>query len=214
MTKIDTLPNFFNGKLYPRWERVRSLCSDGSLIASRTNKQGEAIQLFLSENGNKRELYSSNGKIVDVLDNQGVKRVYQYSRVDDSTIKGQMVAGKDKDGRLPLVLAAKWILKNMVPERLIMKINKQHPQSQIFLPKEGPDGTPVYAGATSKLQVEEILAKDFTSESNIIPKTILLKTTKGETEPVVSKQGEVNLKVAQHFGIESSELGQNLITVV
>lgn len=214
MTKIDTLPNFFNGKLYSRWERVRSLCGDGSVIASRTSRQGDAIQLFLSENGNKRELYSSNGKIVDVLDNHGVKRVYQYRRVDDNTIKGQMVAGKDKNGRLPLVLAAKWILKNMVPEKLIMKINKEHPQSQIFLPKEGPDGTPVYAGATSKLQVEEILAKDFTSESNIIPKTILLKTAKGETEPVVSQKGEVNFKVAQHFGIESSILGQNLITVV
>lgn len=214
MIKIDTLPNFFNGKLYSRWDRVRSLYCGDSIIASRTNKQGEAIQLFLSESGNKRELYSSHGKIMDVLDNQGVKRVYQYRRVDDSTIKGQMVAGKDKDGRLPLVLAAKWILKNMVPERLIMKINKEHPQSQIFLPKEGPDGTPVYAGATSKLQVEEILAKDFASGSNIIPKTILLKTTKGETEPVVSSKGEVNRKVAQHFGIESNVLGQNLITVV
>ena len=214
MTKIDTLPNFFNGKLYPRWERVRSLCGDGSVIASRTSKQGEAIQLFLTENGNKRELYSNDSKIMDVLDNHGVKRVYQYSRVDDSTIKGQMVAGMDKDGRLPLVLAAKWISKNMVPERLIMKINKEHPQSQIFLPNEGPDGTPVYSGAASKLQVEEILAKDFSSGSNIIPKTILLKTTKGETESVISQKGEVNIKVAQHFGIESGVLGQNLITVV
>ena len=214
MNKIDTLPNFFNGKLYPRWERVRSLCSDGSLIASRTNKQGEAIQLFLSENGNKRELYSSNGKIMDVLDNQGVKRVYQYSRVDDNTVKGQMIASPDKDGRFPLILAAKWILKSMTPEKLVMKINKEHPQSQIFLPKEGPDGTPVYTGTSSKLQIEEILAKDFVFENSILPKTILLKTTKGEIKPVVSKQGEVNLKVAQHFGIESSELGQNLITVV
>jgi len=214
MIKVDALPNFFNGKLYSRWERVRSLCGDGSVIASRTNERGESIQLFLTENGTKRELYTNDGKIMDVLDNQGVKRVYQYSRVDDNTVKGQMIASSDKNGRFPLILAAKWILRSMTPEKLIMKINKEHPQSQIFLPKEGPDGTPVYTGASSKLQIEEILAKDFVSENSILPKTILLKTTKGEIKSVVSQQGEVNLKVAQHFGLASDVLGQNIRTVV
>lgn len=214
MIKSDTLPNCLNGKLYKRWERVRTITDGATIIASKTDAKGSNIQLLLTENGRKRELFYPDEKIMDVLDSKGTKRVYKYQRVDSETIKGQMIAGEDKDGRAPLILAAKWILKNMTPKKLILKINKNHPQSQIFVPKEGPDGTPIYTGKIDKLHVTEILAKDFDKTAIPIPKTILLKTVNGSTEPVISKSGNGNIMVAKHFGLESEVLGQNLQTIV
>lgn len=214
MIKADTLPNYFNGKLYKRWESVKAICGDNSILASKTASDGSAVQLFLTGEGRKRELFFSDGKIMDILDATGIKRVYKYRRVDDETIKGQMVAGVDKNGRSPLILAAKWILKNMVPEKLILKINKEHPASEVFIPKEAPDGTPIYTGKINKFKVVEVMAKDFDEGVSSVPKTILLKTAKGHTEPVISGNGDGNAKIAHHFGISSDVLGQNIRTVV
>lgn len=214
MTKINALPNYYNGKLYKRWDTVRSMYGDGTILASKTSKDGSTTQLFLTENGNKRELFYTDGKVMDVLDDKGAKRVYKYQRIDSETIKGQMVAGADKDGRTPLILAAKWILKNMIPEKLILKINKNHPQSKIYVPQEGPDGMFVYTGNLNKIHVSEIMAKDFDSSFNPQPQTILLKTINGSTVPVISKSGNGNRIVSQHFGIDSDVLGQNIQTVV
>lgn len=214
MIKINTLPNCFNGKLYKRWERVREMCTGGTILASKTADDGSSLQLFLTEKGQKRELYYPNGKVMDIIDDNGIKRVYKYQRVDKDTIKGQMIAGEDKKGRNPLILGAKWILKNFVPEKLILKINEEHPLSNIFIPKEAPDGTPIYTGSIEKLHVTEILAKDFDDNSVPIPKTILLRTARGKTESVLSSNGDINLKVAHHFGFESDILGQNIRTIV
>ena len=214
MLKIDTLPNYFNGKLYKRWNSVKSMYDDNSVLASKVNSDGSDIQLFLTEKGCKRELFYPAGKMMDILDSYGTKRVYKYQRIDDETIKGQMVAGADKNGRSPLILAAKWILKNMIPEKLVLKINKEHPSSQLYIPKEAPDGTPIYTGKIDKVHVVEVMAKDFDDNVLSAPKTIVLKTAKGKTESVISGNGDSNIKIAQHFGISSDVLGQNIRTVV
>ena len=215
MIKVENLPNFCNGKLYKRWTKVSPMYGDGSILASKTNSHGGTTQLLLTEKGAKKELICDDGKIVDITDNKGNKRVYSYKRIDENTIKGQMIASADENGKFPLITGAKWILKNMIPEKLYLQINTKHTQSNIYIPKEGPDGTPVYTGKIDQIQVKEILAKNF--DKNIVfslPKTILFKTTQGETKAIIKENAEENRDIIRHFGIESEVLGKNLRTIV
>ena len=213
MIKTNALPNCLNGKTYKRWDRIRSLGQD-TIIASRTDANGTNIQLLLADKGRKRELFYPDGKVMDVIDINGSKRVYKYQRIDNETIKGQMIAGQNNDGRNPLILGAKWILKNLFPEKLVLQINKEHPMSHIYIPKESPEGIPVYSKDVERLHVAEILAKDFEKTTQNMPRTIVLKTVKGTTEPVISESGKGNVKVVKQFGIDSEVLGENIRTVV
>ena len=113
MIKVENLPNLCNGKLYKRWTKVSPMYGDGSILASKTNSHGGTTQLLLTEKGAKKELICNDGKIVDITDNKGNKRVYSYKRIDEDTIKGQMIASADENGKFPLIKGAKWILKNM-----------------------------------------------------------------------------------------------------
>jgi hypothetical protein len=83
-----------------------------------------------------------------------------------------MITTQDKHGEYPLILAAKWVLKNFVPEKLILKMNKNHPQANIFIPKKSEDGTPIFDGEINKLNVTEILAKDFRDNEYVINSTV------------------------------------------
>ncbi|MBO6257372.1 hypothetical protein J6N69_04995 [bacterium] len=214
MIKIENLPNCYNGKVYKRWTKVNSMYGDGSILASKTNSKGETVQLLLTGNGRKKELIFNDGKIADITDSKGIKRVYKYQRLDKDTIKGQMFVSADKTDKFPLLTGAKWILKNMIPEKLFLQINTKHPQSGIYIPKEGPDGTSVYTGNINKLYVKEILAKNFVGSSKPMPKTILLKTTRGETKALTKENAEDNKTIAQHFDILSDVLGENIMTIV
>lgn len=214
MIKIENLLNCYNGKIYRRWTKVSPMYGDGSILASKTNSKGESIQLLLTENGRKKELIFNDGKIADVTDTKGVKRVYKYQRLDNDTIKGQMFVSTDKTDKFPLITGAKWILKNLIPEKLFLQINPKHPQSEIYIPKEGPDGTSVYTGNVNKLHIKEILAKNFVGNTKPLPKTILLKTSKGETKAVTKENPEDNKTMAQHFDILSDILGENIMTIV
>ena len=188
---------------------------DGSIFASKTNSHGGTTQLLLTEKGTKKELLYDDGKIVDITDNNGFKRVYSYTRIDNDIIKGQMFASAGENDKLPLIIGAKWILKNMIPEKLFLKINTKHPQSRIYIPQEGPDGTPIYTGKIDKIQVQEILAKNFDKNTMFsLPKTILLKTMKGDTKAIEKDYAEKNKDIIRHFGMESDILGENLMTIV
>ena len=215
MIKVENLPNFCNGKLYKKWTKVSPMYGDGSILASKTNSHGGTTQLLLTEKGAKKELIYSDGKIVDITDNKGNKRVYSYKRIDENTIKGQMIASADENGKFPLITGAKWILKNMIPEKLYLQINTNHPQSSIFIPQKSPEGVPIYTGEINKIRVKEILAKNF--DKNIVfslPKTILFKTTQGDTKVIIKENAEENRDIIRHFGIESEVLGKNLRTIV
>lgn len=214
MIKIENLPNYCNGKLYKRWEKVRPMYGDGSILAGKTNSKGASVQLLLTENGRKKELIFRDSKILDITDLNGVKRVYKYERIDSDTIKGQMFVSTDNTDKFPLIVGAKWILKNMIPEKLFLQINTKHPKSEIFIPKEGPDGTPIYTGEIKKLHVKEIMAKNFEGSFNPIPKTILFKTIKGETKAVEKANANDNKDIAKHFDIISDALGENIMTIV
>lgn len=215
MIKFSACPNFLNGKIYKKWDSVRKLYGDGGVIlACKTRNSGGVEQLLLSDNGKKRELLFPDGKFMEIVDSRGVKRFYEYKKTESDTIIGQMFASKDLNGKLPLILAAKWILRNIVLEKLFLKVNSNHPQAKVFIPNQSPDGTPVFNGTVPVYQVAEVLAKNFDSLNSYLPKTILLKTSKGDIKPIVDKAGEENLKVIQHFGIDSSILGANLRTIV
>ena len=212
--KIDTLPNYCNGKLYKRWDSVRSLYGDGSIIASKQDKNNETVQLFITEKGNKKELFHHNEKDMEIIDSNGTKRFYNYRRINDNTIKGQMTTSLDINNQAPLVIAAKWITKNIIPEKLFLKINPNHPRAEIYIPDKDIDGNAIYTGKINKFQVVEILAKDFENENNPLPKTILLKNAKGLVKPIIAENSEENLPIIKHFGLQSNELGENLRTIV
>ena len=215
MIKVENLPNFCNGKLYKRWTKVSPMYGDGSILASKTNSHGGTTQLLLTEKGAKKELIYNDGKIVDITDNKGNKRVYSYKRIDENTIKGQMIASADENGKFPLITGAKWILKNMIPEKLYLQINTNHPQSSIFIPQKSPEGVPIYTGKINRIRVREILAKNFNNNIRFsLPKTILLKTTQGDTKVIIKENAEENRDIIRHFGIESEVLGKNLRTIV
>lgn len=212
MIKIDTLPKRISFNINKKWNVVST---DSYIIASKKLSDGSTTQLCLTKDGQKRELLFNNEKIMDTVDNKGVKRVYRYLRTDANTIKGQMITTQDKHGEYPLILAAKWVLKNFVPEKLILKINKNHPQANIFIPKKSEDGTPIFDGEINKLNVTEILAKDFENWTFPLPKTIILKTSKGFEHRIINESAEDNQQILEHFGINSKELlGQNIRTIV
>lgn len=212
MIKIDTLPNYCNGKLYKRWDSVCSVYGQGSVIARKNDKKG-IVELLLTDNGHKRELFYSDGKIMDTIDSKGIKRTYKYQRTDADTIEGEMIASRNSKGALPFILSAKWILKNMIPEQILVKVNPKHPKSKVSITNID---TKVFlkSGSKNDPQVVEILAKDFDNSYYPLPKTIIMKNVQGNMKTVASQTGEDNLNIARHFGIESEILGTNFRTIV
>ena len=212
MVKIDMLPNYCNGKLYKRWDSVRSVYGQGSVIAHKSNKNGN-ILLLLTDNGRKRELFYPDAKVMETIDSKGIKRAYKYERTDSDTIEGQMIAGKNAKGVMPFILSAKWVLRNMIPEQILIKINPKHPKSKVSITNVD---SKVFLknGSKNDPQVLEILAKEFDEAYYPLPKTIVLKNAQGETKTIVSQSGSDNLEIAKHFGIESDILGTNFRTIV
>lgn len=213
MVKIEALPNYCNGKLYKRWSSVFNAYGKGSIIASKKGNKG-ITQLLITEDGNRRELFTSNGKIMETITPNGIKRVYKYQRKQDGTIKGAMTASKDLKGQNPFILSAKWILKNMIPEEIQIKFNNKHPKSRILIINGNSAKISYDTEGKNNIQLQEILAKDFDNSYYPLPKTIVIKTTKGETKTITGQTQKDNMKIAQSLGIESEELGAYFRTIV
>lgn len=215
MNKIHTLPNYFNGKLYKKWDSVHSLFGEHGVLASKTDKDHTTVELLLTDKGRKRELIKDDEKIMDTIDINGVKRTYLYKR-KDNTIKGQMRVSLDENGRNPLVIAAKWINTNLIPEKLILKLDKNNKQSKIFIPAQNFEtDEKKYSGLGKVIQVEEVLAKDFEQDVNrLMPKTLIFKTSKGSVVGITAENAEDNIHYIKHFDINSDALGHNIRTIV
>ncbi len=216
MTRINALPNYFNGKLYKKWDSVHSLFGENGILAAKTDKNNTAIELLITDKGQKRELLKDDEKIMDTIDTHGVKRTYHYERSKDNQVKGQMRVALNDDGRNPLVVAAKWVSKNLIPEKLILKLDPNNKLSKVFIPAQSLS-TPEheFKGLGKLIQVEEVLAKDFEPNVNkLMPKTLLLKTNKGSVVGISSEDAEDNISFINHFDINSDVLGHNIRTVV
>lgn len=213
MVRIETLPNYCNGKLYKRWSSVFNAYGKGSIIASKNSNKG-TTQLLITEDGNRRELFSPYGKVMETIAPNGIKRVYKYQRTQKDTIDGAMTASKDSKGQNPFILSARWILKNMIPEEIQIKFNSKHPKSKILITNGNSAKISHATEGKNNIQVQEVLAKDFDNSYYPLPKTIIIKTAKGETKTITGQNREDNMKIAKSLGIESDELGANFRTIV
>ena len=207
MPPINKLPNYYNGKLYKHWLSVVKLENQDGLVAIKLNK-GKFTQLHITNNGHKKELLYDDNKVMDIIDFKGIKRTYTYKK-ESNIVKGQMFTANDPEKQAPLITAAKWITRNCIPERLFLKINSQHPSSKIFIPD-----MKVSEKIGKTIKTKEILAKDFENPYEPLPKTIILKNEKGETEAVMSDSSKENMHIIDQLGIKSDVLGWKLRTMV
>lgn len=204
MPQISKLPNYCNGRQYKHWISVVKLKNEKGIFAIKRNN-GKYIQLLVTKNGAERQLMSEDSRIMDTVDIRGVKRTYTYFKDKNDNIKGQMVAAKDSEKQAPLIAAAKWISKNCMPERLLLKLNSNHPASKIFVnAKQSSDNT------DKLINAKEILIKDFEDPYIPLPKTIILKDEKGKTEAIISDSSKDNSAIIKQLGIRSDVLGWKL----
>ena len=210
MPLINGLGNFCNGKTYSRWTSVIKL-PHGGILATKI-QQGKYSQLFIAQDGRLRELSYEGGKITDVIDIKNIKKTYTYRKEKDNTIKGQMIAENNPDKQPILITAAKWVTKNLMPERLILKLNPQHRASEIHIPAKFTDKDTQTKDKTIK--ATEILAKDFHNEYFPLPKTIIMKNSKGDMEAVMGKSSNDIMSIIEQLEISSHIIGSRLRTFI
>ena len=207
---ISKLPNYCNGKLYKRWNHVTSIFG-GGVLASKNTKNNDTIELLISESGKKRELYFSNGKIMDIIDNSGIKRTFNYEKSGEE-IHGSMMVANVSDAIKPLVTSAKWITNGLMPKIVELTINPKHKLSKVYVPdiKSG-GGFPAILDHRNSIRTVKVKAEDFEDVSYPLPKKITLTTSTGEEKVIESSSGAENILYANHFGLtHASEPGANL----
>ena len=211
MPPITPINNAMNSKIYRRWHSISLLPGQDGFVATKFKPGGKLVQLIITNNGKKRELLSNDSKIVDTIGNDGVKRTYTYLR-EGNNVKGQMFTQKNPP-RPPFILAAKWIAHNCVPQRLLVKLNPEHKAAEIFVKTDKPapanEDMPM-----KKIKVKEFLAKDFVDVYTPAPKTIILKTNKGDTEVIIAKDSKERIELTTQFGINSDVLGWKIRAMV
>lgn len=212
--RITKLPNFCNGKLYKRWNHVTSIYG-GGILASKTSKEGKPIELLISESGKKRELYSSNGKIMDILDNSGIKRTYNYEK-KGGEVFGSMSVSNVPDAIKPLVTFAQWVNDGLMPKVVELNLNPKHKLTRVLVPsKTGVDGFPAILDGKNSVNVVKVKAEDFEDISYPLPKKITLTTSNGEEKLIEASSGVDNISLANHFGLTpAAEPGENLRVLV
>ena len=218
INKVCTLPNYCNGKLYKRWNSVRTLFGNGTIFASKTTKDNKTVQLMISDGGKKRELFTSDCKVTDIIGDNKYKYTYIYRKTNEDEIKGCMYHSAPKSGKdAPLIKAAKWILRNFIPEKLFLKLNTDNPNSRVFVPaKFLKRETSEFFGTGKCVTANEILAKDFYNRyaEGPLPRIIMIRTTDRDVEVIEQISGEDNAKLSEKLGIISKELGNNIRTIV
>jgi len=162
ISRISALPNYCNGKLYKRWDRVSNIFGENTLLASKTNKNGETVELLISSNG-KRELFTDTCKIMDIIGEDNIRRTYSYQRTEKG-IEGKMVTENSKDKPLPLITSANWLVKNLIPQEVNLTLNTAHPKAQMVIPNPTLDIIKI-----NKVTVKHIKASEFIDTLNPIP---------------------------------------------
>jgi hypothetical protein len=132
--KVINLPNYCNGKLYKRWDKVSKMFGGSAILASKTDKSGNYIELLITDGGKKRQLFDEFSEVIDEIDVNGIKRTYSYQKQNDGTTSGMMTVQSDlPEKKKPLIMFAKWISKELKPLVAEIKINPNHPKSNITI---------------------------------------------------------------------------------
>ena len=194
--------------MYKRWGRTTRLFGD-SLLAAKNSKNGESVQLLISGDKMKKELFSRNGKVVDLIDDDGVKRTYIYKRGNDGVF-GQMILPKGMPAdKAPLVSEARWVTKDLVPQEVELTVNPEHCDSSLYIRTMDSDD---FNKSTFE-HIARVKAEDFETTPKVTPKKITFETVTGEK--IVSEGSWAdNIRYANHFGITKEPLGENLMVFV
>ena len=211
---ITNLPNYYNGKVYKRWDNVNDWFGR-DISATKISKNGEKKLLYIKDGGKSKELYSDNGKITDITDKDNIKRTYVHQKLADGSIKGTMYVNSSFSDVEPLIMQAEWITKDLMPQKLKMKINPNHPKSKIFIHSQKmPDGTPYLFGLGRYVKADEVEASDFNGLDFPLPCKIVIKKSSGDVETIYSENPANNIIYAQNLNITGKEIAKHLQTVV
>jgi len=194
------------GKVYKNWDSVNTIFGEASVIASKQDKNGDTIQLLITENGKRRDLFKSNSKILDIIDIDGIKRTYCYEK-DGELVKGQMAVAAPG----PLVRFAKWITKDLVPQKVELTINPEHRHSTVGIVSRNSEDVQ----KTSILQnIVKVEAEDFKEIfSMFIPKKLTFTTKQGEVVKLDREPSE-NSHLAYRYNLVIGNPGNNLRVMV
>lgn len=212
--QVGKLPNFYNGKIYKRWDRVMSV-HGGGLLASRTDKKGETLELLISPDGDRRELFSRTGKILDCIDDSGIQRTYCYEKLGDE-IRGTMVVAPVPEAIKPLVTFAKWVNHGLLPKFVELDLNPKHKAAKVFIPKGNETWrNPVILDNGKAERAVKVKAEDFADENFPLPKKLTFTTEKGEQVVIAKDTGMDNLMLANRLGLTNQgEPGMNMQVMV
>lgn len=173
-SRISALPNYCNGKLYSRWDRVTNVFGEKSLLAIKRNKKGETVELLISEDG-KRELFTNDYKIMDIIGDDRVKRTYTYQKTKDGIV-GRMSVDESNETK-PLITAAKWLVKNFVPQEVNLTLNTNHPKATMYV----PDVKVIEDLMNSKpIVVKNIKATNFSKDIKSLPSKLEMTSVDGK----------------------------------
>ena len=179
---IVNLPNFCNGKLYKRWDKVSKVFGGSAILASKTDKNGKNIQLLITDGGKKRQLYNEISEIVDEIDVNGVKRTYSYQRQADGNTVGSMVVQNGlPENKKPFVMFARWISHDLKPLVADLKINPMHPKSHINITERITESK-VLKRYKQPVVGARIEAFETGSSGVFLPGKITFETPTGETK--------------------------------
>ena len=211
---VSQLRNIYKGKVYKRWDSVKDFF-DGGIIASRKLKDGTTNMLLIADGGKTRELYSSNGRISEIIDSRGIKRTYIYKPLANEEIEGKMFVVIPEGIETPLVLAARWVTKNLIPKFLKLKLNPSHPKSKVFIPSQKMKNTDQYIIGTGKrVNATVVEAADFEGFNKPLPHSISVTAVDGAKESIVAPDASDNMWFVNQFNINGEELGSRMRVVI
>lgn len=208
INKISSLPNYCNGKLYKRWDRVSNIFGENTILACKTGKKGENIVLLIPGDGT-RELITNNGKIMDITGEDGIRRTYSYQRTGNG-IEGKMVIEKSKDKPLPLITYANWLVRNLLPQKVNLTLNTEHPNSKIFLPELESIAD---LKDINRVTVKSVKASEFIDTLNPIPSKLEFTLKDGSVININSPSAG-NIFMSNNSGIKPETHPLEYINVV
>lgn len=206
--KIKNIPNQYMGKIYRHWDHVTCMYGKSGLLASRTDKKGNIIQLLITNNGKKRQLFKNNEEIIDEIDINGVKRTFVYEKQADGTTIGAMrITNNISDNKKPLVILAKWISENLRPLIAELSLNTRHPNSMMTINETVTNGKVI---KRYQERITHVIFENFDNQTirTPLPSKVSMKTAKGETKTVAETIDESKPYVRQlnlHDGQPSIE---------
>lgn len=211
---VSQLRNIYKGKVYKRWDSVRDFFN-GGIIASRKLEDGTTNMLFITDSGKSRELYSANGRVSDIIDSNGVKRTYVYRPLSNDEIEGKMIVGVPDGAEPPLVLAARWITKDLIPKFLQLKVNPSHPEAKVLIPSQKlKDSDQYIIGTAKRVNAAMVEAEDFAGFQNPLPQKVSVISVDGVKESIVASDIDDNMWFVNQFNINGDELGSRLRVVI